>query len=308
MLDVLDFEIALPDRVETMVDISSDLSLSQNQIRMFTRFFGFDQFHCDHDGTLQQLAGDACAKLLNRNQTLDDHLSHVIHCHTLPSNWIVSSTTSPTLAPFYERGIEVFSASMNHCATGISMLDTLDQLLGEDDVGLILIADKAFHPDIRVIENITIMGEAAAAILVARRPGRYRVKGSYTHHETRFWQNSGHKNEGFLEGFGNGYMDFACSALDGALAHFGVDWDDISYVLPHNVNLTSWYQIGDRLGIQREKLCLSTVSQYGHCFGADPFINLQHTIAMNALKRHDLVLLISVGLGATASTALIQMG
>lgn len=307
MLSVLDFELVFPERTERLGELAGELSLSRNQMRMFDRFFGFECFRCDHDLSLEQMVDRASSELLRRNGAHNQRLSHVVHCHTLPSTSVFCAETSPILAPFAARGIEVFSATMNHCATGLSMLGALDRLLGEDEVGLILIGEKAFHPDIRIIENTTIMGEAAAAVLVGRRSGRYQVVDTLTLHETRFWLNSGHRGEPYLEGFDEAYLDFACASLQAALRRFELDFADIRFVLPHNVNLASWYQVAQRAGFDRDKLCLSTIGRYGHCFGADPFINLMHAADEGVLDTSDQVLLFSIGLGATASCALVRV-
>jgi 3-oxoacyl-[acyl-carrier-protein] synthase-3 len=304
---MIDFELAFPERTERLPEITEVSKLSRNQMRMFERFFGFNQFHCDDALPLQQLIGRASTNLLMRNDGEDTRLRYVVHCHTLPSTSVFAAGTSPVLAPFAERGIEVFSATMNHCATSLSMLGTMDRLLGKHDTGLILIGEKAFHPDIRIIENTTIMGEAAAAILVAHRPGRFSVIDTSIHHAPQFWQNSGHRDELFLEGFQEAYLPFASASICEALTAFGRSFSDIRYILPHNVNLASWYQIAQHVGFAPDKLCLSTIDRVGHCFGADPFINLKHAMEQGLLAPSDQVLLFSIGLGATASCALLQV-
>jgi len=307
MLNVMDVALAYPERREQLATLADELSLSSNQMRMYDRFFGFDQFQCDHNQPLATLMAQAADTVLARNPELNERLSHVVHCHTLMNTCVLTGRTSPILKPFADRGIEVFSATMNHCATGVSMLGILDHALGDADIGLILIGEKAFHPAIRVIENTTVMGEAAAAILVSRQPGRYEVVDTYTHHDTRFWLNSGLRGENYLAGFDDAYLDFAVSGLQNAMQRFDLGFDSIRYVLPHNVNVPSWYQIAEKTGFDRDKIVLSTICQYGHCFGADPFINLNHAAESGDLQPSDQVLLFSIGLGATASCALLRV-
>jgi 3-oxoacyl-[acyl-carrier-protein] synthase III len=307
MLNVIDIELAFPERTESLAEVAEVLSLSRNQNRMFERFFGFGSFH--HDDTLpqQDMMAAAIGPLVDRNGETAARISHVAHCHTLPSTAVLSGPTSPVLEPFRARGIEVFSATMNHCATGITMLGAMDRLLNGADCGLILIGEKAFHPDIRLIENTTIMGEAAVAILVGRSGGRFQVLDTFTRHDTRFWQNTGHRDEAFLDGFDEAYLPFVCDTLRAALARFGKSVTDIHMVLPHNVNASSWLQVAQDTGFGRGKVWLSTIGRVGHCFGADPFINLVDAEMQGALSPGDLVILFSVGLGATASCALVEI-
>lgn len=306
MLNILDIALAYPERREKLSSLAGELSLSRDQMRMYDRFFGFDNFHCDPDEPLESLIAQASSEVLSRNPGHDRRLSVVAHCHTLLGTSVFSGRTSGILAPFEERGIEVFSATMNHCATGVTMLGVFDRLLGQRDTGLILIGEKAFHPNIRLIENTTIMGEAAAAILVGRDLGAFEIVDTYTLHAPRFWKNSGLRGENYLEGFDTEYLSLAQAGLNNAMAHFGCSYSDIRYVLPHNVNVPSWHQVAKAVGLPNEKLQLSTISRFGHCFGADPFINLQCAAGSGDLEPSDQVLLFSIGLGATASCALLR--
>ncbi|MEO0916997.1 MAG: 3-oxoacyl-[acyl-carrier-protein] synthase III C-terminal domain-containing protein [Pseudomonadota bacterium] len=307
MLNILDIAIACPEREEKLTDLSDVLNLSRDQMRMYDRFFGFDRFFCDQAEPLQQLMDRAIKEVLSRNPVLDARVSHVAHCHTLLSTGLFGYEDTDILHPFQERGCETFGATMNHCATGVSMLGAFEHILGDGEVGLILIGEKAFHPAIRVIENTTVMGEAAAAILVGHQSGPYRVIDTFTHHATPFWKNTGLRGENYLEGFDTAYMGLACDALTSAMGQFKRDFDSIRHVMPHNVNVPSWCQIANQAGFDRAKLQLGTIGQYGHCFGADPFINLTHAAHQGDLNASDEVLLFSIGLGETASCALLQV-
>jgi len=307
MLNLLDLSVVFPARQEKLADLADDLSLSRNQIRMYDRFFGFETFHCDHAEPLHHLLDQAVGALMDRNQNRQSALSHAVHCHTLLSTQIFDTPASSHLAAFAAAGVEVFDATMNHCATGLSMLGMLDHLLGPDDTGLILIGEKAFHPAIRVIENTTIMGEAAAALLVGRTPGPFEVVDTFTRHAPQFWKNTGLRGENYLDGFDSAYVQLASKTLQDALRHFGRTAQDLRWVMPHNVNAPSWYQVAEDAGIDTQKLRLSTIGCYGHCFGVDPFLNLWRGAQDDVLQPDDEVLLFSIGLGATASCALLRV-
>jgi 3-oxoacyl-[acyl-carrier-protein] synthase-3 len=307
LLTLHDLELSFPDRVERLDDIAGSLCLSRDQHRMFGRFFGFDSFHCDPQQSLPDLVSLAAKVLLARNDAIGARVTHVVHCHTLPTTSIVDGLQGEVLAAFSANGAEVFSAAMSHCATGLSILELLDSLLATDDVALVLICEKAFHLGIRVIENATIMGEAACALLVGRGNGPYDVIASATHHDGRFAIIKGEPQEPMADGFADAYVDFACDSIQRSLARFGVGLDELRCVLPHNVNIPSWARIARQLGIDLDRIVLSTIPRYGHCFGADPFINLQHARRHSVVGPSDLVLLFSIGLGMTASSALVRV-
>lgn len=83
--------------------------------------------------------------------------------------------------------------------------------------------------------------------------------------------------------------------------------DRVDWIAPHNVNLASWHRLAQLMHFPREKIFLENVPRYGHCFGADPFINLHQLQQQQRLHKGDTVLLISVGLGATYSSLLIEI-
>ncbi|MBD3787210.1 MAG: hypothetical protein IE922_09595 [Sphingomonadales bacterium] len=307
MLNILDIAIAFPERQEQLHDLTDDLSLSRDQLRMFDRFFGFDRFHADPAEPLPALLMQAGDAVLARNPGAAATLSHVAHCHTLLSTGIFGAAECDPLARFRAAGCETFSATMNHCATGVSMLGTFARLLEPGQTGMILIGEKAFHPALRHIENTTLMGEAAVAILVGHQPGPWQVLDTHVTHATPFWKNTGLRGERYLEGFDTAYLPLACNSIERALSAFGRAPGQIRAVMPHNVNLPSWCQLGARTGFAREALHLSTIGRYGHCFGADPFINLIHATETGGLRASDEVLLFSIGLGATAASALLRV-
>ncbi|WP_293577448.1 3-oxoacyl-[acyl-carrier-protein] synthase III C-terminal domain-containing protein [Phaeobacter sp.] len=312
MLNVIDLSVVFPARAEKLVDLADDLSLSRNQIRMFDRFFGFETFHCDHFEPLDTLLSRATEGVMARNADHRKDLRHAVHCHTLLSTHLFGQTVSDPCGPaclqdFATEGVEVFSATMNHCATGLSMLGLLDHLLEPGALGLILIGEKAFHPAIRVIENTTIMGEAATAVLVGHVPGPFEVMDTFVRHAPQFWKNTGLRGENYLEGFDSAYLQLASSTLSDALDQFGRSPDDLRWIMPHNVNVPSWYQVADDAGFSKSQLRLSTIGCYGHCFGVDPFLNLWRGAQDGVLVPGDELLLFSIGLGATASCALLRV-
>ncbi|NIZ12594.1 3-oxoacyl-[acyl-carrier-protein] synthase III C-terminal domain-containing protein [Phaeobacter sp. HF9A] len=307
MLHILDIAIAYPERQEALSDLQEELSLSRDQMRLYSRFFGFEQFHCDAGEPLDEMIARASDAVLARNPDHDATLAQVVHCHTLPSTSPFNGQTSDILAPFRRRGLECQSATMNHCATGLSMLGVMADLLEEGQTGLILIGEKAFHPAIRVIENTTIMGEAAVAVPVGHTEGPYALLDTHRQHATKFWRNTGLRGENYLEGFDEAYLEFATQAISAAAARAGIALSDIARVMPHNVNAPSWYQIACKLGLASGMIELSTLGRFGHCFGADPFLNLDAAARGGRLSAGDRLLLFSIGLGATASAAFLEV-
>ncbi|SCW88846.1 3-oxoacyl-[acyl-carrier-protein] synthase-3 [Rhizobium mongolense subsp. loessense] len=307
MLTLFDVQLSFPETIEGIDEAAVQLQLSCDQRRMFQRFLGFETFRCEPTSSLAPFLHDAARLILQRNEALASRLTHVVHCHTLPATSLVGSEMQSVLQPFSSRGLEVFSATMNHCATGLTALNILGELLDEGEIALVLIGERAFHRVVRVIENATIMGEAACAILVGHGAGPYGVVDSNVYHDGRFALITGRPDEASDGEFSKRYLEFACEGIHRALSRFGVGLGELRCVMPHNVNVPSWLQIAQHIGLDQNRISLSTISRYGHCFGADPFINLMQARRDGTIGPSDLVLLFSVGLGATASAALVKV-
>jgi 3-oxoacyl-[acyl-carrier-protein] synthase-3 len=187
------------------------------------------------------------------------------------------------------------------------MLTFMDAVLPPDGLGVLLIGEKAFHRTIRLIKNTSIMGEAAAAILVGRGDGMLKYLGGHTTHEGEFSIISGHPSSGSQVGFGAAYYDFMITHIQEVLAKYHVGIDDVRYVFPHNVNEASWRRIVISLETGPDKIYMRNIPRYGHCFGADPFVSVLNALEEGSLGIGDTVLLISAGLGGTVSTALMSV-
>lgn len=307
MLNVIDVVAAAPDRSQFIAEVGPGLGLGPRDVQMFSRFLGYEEFRFDPDLTLDQMLREAEAKLALRNGFRPSDISILTYCHTLMSSGPVRHDEDGLLATYRRSGAESLSLTMNHCASGISALAALDAILPDDGLGVILVGDKAFHPTVRHIANTTIMGEASAAVLVGRRPGRFRYLHGHTQHDGRFSLNSGRPDDDHLAGFDSFYIDFAVHSIKEALRRSLVRLEEIRWLLPHNANAASWRQIGQLLGARKDQILMTSMARLGHCFAADPFINLLDAIATGQLRAHEKVMLVSIGLGATASCAILEV-
>src|SRR5262249_12941533 len=144
-----------------------------------------------------------------RHPGLKHELHILAHCHTTSDVAVFGSDAREWMpnCPL-PATTETMSLTMNHCATGLSMLTFMDAILPPDGLGVLLVGEKAFHRTIRLIENTSIMGEAAAAVLVGHGHGILQCLGGHTTHEGEFSIISGDPASGSLVGFGPSYYDF----------------------------------------------------------------------------------------------------
>lgn len=306
MFDILDISVAKPERMQTVRDASLELQLSSKDSRMYERFFGLETFPRDPDQTLNELIEDACVQLVESTGFTKHDLDLVVYCHTVPSIAPLRDDVALPIDVFRTETNEVFSVTMNHCATGVSTLELIDSILPEDGKALLVMGDKGFHAVLREIKNTTIMGESAVAMLIGKGPGKYRYVGTHTERLGKYAVMSGLLGAVEEQGFAKEYVDFVARCVSGCLSKHGMTMDQIKLVLPHNVNLPSWDQIATASGMTSEQVYLKNVPLFGHMFNADPFFNLVDSVKDDRVQNGDFILLVSVGLGATASCAILQ--
>lgn len=287
---------------QSVEEAAPSMELSSTETRMFKRLFGLVSFPYDEAFPLQSLLALALKDLAGKTGGALEDVTHVFHCHTIPF-----------VAPFgqpFAGGVKVWdgectSLAMNHCATGITALSLAQDVLQPGETALIIIGEKAYHPRIRLIADTTIMGEAAAALLVGREKSGIEVLGTRSDHDGRWAVSRGHPGEGSV--FDRDYVEFVENHIRVALNQFSLSADDIGLILPHNVNTISWMTVARRLGLPLARIFLQNTGTYGHCFGADPFINAVDAIACGKAAPGSLALMVSVGMGLTAASALVRI-
>ncbi|WP_407322072.1 3-oxoacyl-[acyl-carrier-protein] synthase III C-terminal domain-containing protein [Dickeya ananatis] len=299
-------EIAFPPDIQSLDDVAQEVGLSRLDIRMFDRFYGLRRFH-GGPGTLDDLLTPVIDQIQHNQPQAFAAISHVVHCHTVPCVRVFDTASlTPSWLKRFPRQTEFASLTMGHCATPLTAAEWLLRQLSPGAFGLMLIGEKAFHPRVKLIKDTTLMGEAACAVLLTRNGNGPAILSRYTGQDGRFSIQQG-ADEHETSDFGQHYVDFTRQHLQAALDKAGITMDRVNWIAPHNVNLASWHRLAQLMHFPREKIFLENIPRYGHCFGADPFINLHQLQQQQRLHKGDTVLLVSVGLGATYSSLLIEI-
>ena len=313
---VLGMASHLPARSDTVADVAEDLRLSPLQIKMFHRLFGLQHMPHDPDLTLEDMLAAALDGLIAQVPEGVARARHLLHCHTIPQ----VRPAQRRLDSGLPRGVEHLSLTLAHCASSVLALDLVAPMLAPGETAILLVGEKAFHRRVRLIEDTTIMSEGAVALLVGRaddQPAdlapdlasdlahpRWRVLGTHVTQAGAYAISRGHPTENppLVED----YVGFVAGHISAALQRFGLTPADLRLVLPHNVNMVSWAGIARQLALPLDKVFLRNVPRLGHCFGADPFLNLMDADAAGLLAPGDRALCVSVGMGMSAASALIE--
>lgn len=303
MLSILDIEKALPDAKSHVCDITADLNISRASALMYERFFGLSLIPNDPNQSIAELSKKAFSRLWQIDKTPE----LIVHCHTLLSAGPLRSDSGHPTSLFSIEDGEIFSATMCHCASGVAIFELIDNLLPAGSTALVIISDKAFHPAIQHIQNTTIMGDGAVAILIGRSGGRFHYLGSATGRFGEYSIITGRVGEETDLDFAKEYIDIAANTILAGLEAANTDVEQLRLILPHNVNIPSWEAIARKIGARRDQVYFKNIPHYGHTFGADSFLNLLDADRAGDIEPGDIVALVSVGLGVTASCAVFRV-
>lgn len=297
MISITNIRVHIPGGRQSLGDCAQELDLNRFETRMFQRLHGLDT-------------------LVHAEQTpLDAHLKaalpagpdpdHLFHCHTIPA-------ITPGGASAFEQcaapGAQVAGVAMAHCAGPLVILQMLGHALPAHETARIVVGERAFHPKIKLIPNVTLMSEIAVSIDVAHGPGLCRHIDSVTRVSGSVALNSGLcSNGGVPPGFEMEYQRVLREAVFGVLDRQGMGWEDIAWLFPHNVNTSSWRSFAKDNGVSVDRVYLGNVSRYAHAFGADPFLNFKTALDAGEIGPGARALFVSVGLGMTANATLVEV-
>jgi 3-oxoacyl-[acyl-carrier-protein] synthase III len=202
-----------------------------------------------------------------------------------------------------------FGMSTNNCASTISALQTIDRVLaasGDPETRAVLVtADIAFTPVLQQIPNTSVTGDAAVACLLSRESAGHAVLASrvdiYGQHARCQWEREPEHAEFEAE-----YPRRLASTMSLALQQAGIRWQDVRWIIPHNVNVFSWKRVAKCAGIPMDRIYLAQVAKIAHCFGGDIFLNWYLAEQEGRFRAGDYLLLATVGLGAVFGAAVVQ--
>ncbi|WP_160036763.1 3-oxoacyl-[acyl-carrier-protein] synthase III C-terminal domain-containing protein [Paenibacillus sp. An7] len=299
----------IPETTLEIQQLNEHLSLKKAQVKVLEKIHGLKQIRKDQQGNLFFLL-DRIFEQITVDPDLDlTSIKYIIYCHTIQEIFPYNVNVIRELKIKYDlEHAVIFSLTQQNCATGIMAIDIAKRLLNsmsENEHVLLLTGEKTFSPVVQFIPNTTVMGEASAAVLLGLKDKGNQLVHS-KHHTIGKFCNVLTGDEETLKEFQEIYVPTLCRVIEDTLQEAGLSIQDISWIIPHNVNISSWKKVATTLSFPLDRIYLDNVATLGHCFCSDPFINLQEALLQSKIQREDYYLLVSVGLGATFSVAIMK--
>ncbi|HUJ06843.1 MAG TPA: 3-oxoacyl-[acyl-carrier-protein] synthase III C-terminal domain-containing protein [Streptosporangiaceae bacterium] len=308
--------VYLPPTRTPVESLAGSLGLTDMQVRLFKRFHGLSEVGRDPDASLYDLLMMAAAGL-DALRGRQHRVRYVLYARAMPV--VVPYPVNPLHEVCQALGLGhalAFTLTHQSCASGLLAIDLAGRLLAADEAGrpggagggdgqdcadgplaLILSGEKAFTREAQMFADTTIFGEGAAACLVSAFGTRDRLLAYASSVRGEFDSATG-ANDARLQ---REYRPSLAEVMRQALDEAGLTLDDISVVLPHNVNLVTWQRMCTLLAFPRDRVLLDNIPTSGHVFCADMFVNYQTACERGLLRRGDPYLAAAVGAGGGAT-------
>jgi 3-oxoacyl-[acyl-carrier-protein] synthase III len=299
----------LPAQRVPVEDVASRLGMTSMQVRLFKRFLGLAEIRLDPGGSLLDLLL-AAASRLEALRGREHLVRYVLHARAMPV--VVPYPLNPLRELCRALGLShAISFTLTHhaCATGLLALDAAGRLLAadgdQDALALVLTGEKAFTRDAQLVPGISMFGEAAAACLVRSDGPRDRMLAYASSTRGEFFGRIDDE-PGMATRFEEEYPESLAEVIRAAVSRAGLSLDEISLILPHNVNALSWRKLCRRIGFPIDRVLLENVPVSGHAFCADAFLNYTTAAGRGLMRPGDPYLIAAAGLGATFSAVVIE--
>lgn len=300
----------LPARSVPIEDLAERLELAPRQVRVFRRFHGLGSVPRQAPGeTLVDLLVGAAGALTGLAGREDD-VRYVLHARGMPvAAPYPMNPVREVAARLGLRRASVFTVTHQACATSLLAVDVAGRLLAADGVpdglALVLAGEKTWTRDAELVPETSVFGEGAGACLVTADGPRDRVL-SYVSRSRGEYDGRLSEDPELLSRFQREYGESLAEVILAAVERAGLTLDDLSLVLPHNVNAVSWRQLARRIGIPVERVLLDNVPVTGHSFAADAFLNHVTAAQQGRLVPGRPYLIAAAGLGATFSAMVLE--
>jgi 3-oxoacyl-[acyl-carrier-protein] synthase-3 len=300
----------LPDRRVPIEDLADRLELAQSHLRVLRRFHGLAEVRRQEPGgtVLDLLA--AAASTVDGIREKAHRIRHVLYARGVPV------ALPYPMNPVHELrellGLDratAFTLSHHGCATNLLAVDVAGRLLARSGepgaLALVVAGEQVFTLDTAVAIDSRIFGEGSGACLVSADGPRDRVL-SYVTRQCGDLDHWAADTTGLDERYAREYPKMLDEVVLAAVERAGLTLDDITLIVPHNVNTVSWKRLAKRLELPLAKVLLDNVPVTGHTFAADAFINYRTAVEQDLLHRGDRYVIAAAGLGAIFSAMVLQ--
>ena len=313
----------LPARVATVGELHDRGLISGSPETL--KSFGFETVHLAGGESNIDMAIAAAQRLLDESDVDRDEIGMILYAAALNSSstlWdgnggstdgsVLQLDSVPDLFKYPASVLQTELDLPNASVVGINQIGCASifaalrmgraLIVAEDDLKAVLCvsADKfpaGRHRDLAY----NLVSDGACATLVRRGGARNRIIACTQITKGALWDSENIENEIIAA-----YFPTATALIERTLAKAGLDMDDISLVIPHNVSLRSWEILGRLIGCPQERIYTDNIAKVGHTIASDNLLNLRCATEAGRIEKGDYLLLFTFGYGSNWACMIVQ--
>ncbi|MBK5345627.1 hypothetical protein JFU18_27990 [Bacillus sp. TH22] len=301
--------IYVPNNRVNLKELASTLYLSENELDVLMNTHHLKEVAVETEKNANEMLIAAIENLMLHNKIDSTDVGLILFTHTILQ--FSPFLSEPLLAikdQFGFHNAHSMSVANLNCA-GMDFLLSLSHtwLLNNNHAKsvLILTSDKTFVKDFRYLKESSVMGDAACAVLVSKGSQQNQIIASNINVDATIFNGEASAPEEFdwfLKSVSTGIIKNLKSLLKDA----NFNSDDITLIIPSNINFPTWSNIGKILKIPIEKFYFPTLSNTGHAHNSDPILNLHHAIYSKKIHPGDYYVTLTAGIGGTFGCTLFK--
>ena len=304
MLSLESFSTFIPSKKVNVCLLQEETNLSKEMLLVFNQFYGLKKIAIYDEGGVFSLIEKSLLTLKYDLSTID----YLIYLHT--ADWVLpygDSILKKTQDWLGLTSCRAFELSYARCASYFAVLELLSRLFQGVDCGsaLVITGEIAFTPALRVVPQSSMVSDVSTAAVWVNTPLSHRLL-SVVNKFIMGYEKGIYLTADELRYFDLSYINNTVLVIHEALLKAAITLSQIAFILPHNVNLSTWRNIAKALNFPIEKVYLKNISELGHSFCSDHLINLESIISTGLLKPGDYYLMVGCGLGFTLSAAVFR--
>ncbi|OIU69825.1 3-oxoacyl-[acyl-carrier-protein] synthase III C-terminal domain-containing protein [Rossellomorea aquimaris] len=300
----------LPEDRESVGEIITRVGGRGSETKLMTRILGLNHVPIVKDGQrLEETLSIPLENLLDMESA--ENLKLILYAHTIipqvPSNYELLHKVA---SRYQLEHIDRYGISHLNCASIYKAIEVAKDFLlkqSEESKVLILCGDQTnFMPQARHLTKSSVIGDAASAMFISNYTEKNTILSTATLADTRF-HNGIYSDSSELKNFNKSYMPNLNKLIDHILDEAGLTLNDVDWVVPHNVNKTTWRNFSEERDFNLEKILTEQINEIGHTYCTDAQLNFNFALRNNKIVPGDLCLWVGVGLGCYFGACLIRV-
>ncbi|MEO8218110.1 MAG: 3-oxoacyl-[acyl-carrier-protein] synthase III C-terminal domain-containing protein [Acidobacteriota bacterium] len=274
---------------------------------------GFEYHHLSSQGTTAyDLAHTAVKKLGKLEQ-----ISTVIYATCLPLNGNLGDTerftssrdvkhlmdfpVSHLQADFGLEDADVIGLNQQACTSLLGSLRLARSLLISEPAarGILCVTSDRFPPGAIYEQAYNLISDGAAACLVTRKPGGFRIVATHAIANGALARASDDEVVG-------SFFSYMHKLITETLARAGMSIGEVAWIIPQNMNRNAWKILSRLIEFDADRVCFDSMPAVGHIISADNIVNLQRLDESGRIQAGDRLLLVMAGFGLNWQAVVLE--